>query len=400
VAPSLNWAFGNFRILRDGALSDSTKFDDAPAGYWDEAGRRELTEGWVFERCMAAGTFVWQPIFPSAMAFSKELAMRVGGFDVALADRRAEDHEFTLRLIYTARPGTLVAIRKHAENYSSDQLANLIDEVWVLDFIKQNHAESRPYHDIIDRGIVRRSLEASNAAFAARNHQLMRHMMARVPWRERPLKLHLKHAVASLPTGVAPRANALLQRIAESRCFFDWYNQDHHHAGLGLMMPGQVHYGQVDAVHAARQQTLDRAFRANPERFAEDIDDHVKVEVGPFGRPHQLGDIPAPDLVGAFGEQFRLLVDRMTQLAAAFSGFGVLLEDPIHGADRAVAGALVEQAGVDFRRSQSLPRRRPGSTKGGSRNRSRTATRCSQVRARCGFGRRRAVAHGRLPRAR
>ncbi len=51
------------------------------------------------------------------------------------------------------------------------------------------------------------------------------------------------------------------------RCFFDWYNQAHHHAGLGLMTPDQVHYGQVDAVHAARQQTLDRAFLANPERF-------------------------------------------------------------------------------------------------------------------------------------
>jgi len=33
------------------------------------------------------------------------------------------------------------------------------------------------------------------------------------------------------------------------------------------MTPDQVHYGQVDAVHAARQHTLDRAFRTNPERF-------------------------------------------------------------------------------------------------------------------------------------
>jgi len=56
---------------------------------------------------------------------------------------------------------------------------------------------------------------------------------------------------------------------AKSFCrrFFDWYNQDHHHAGIGLMTPDQVHYGQADAVHAARQQTLDQAFRANPERF-------------------------------------------------------------------------------------------------------------------------------------
>jgi len=53
------------------------------------------------------------------------------------------------------------------------------------------------------------------------------------------------------------------------RSFVDWYNQDHHHAGIGLMTPDQVHYGQTDAVHAARQATLDRAFRDNPERFVK-----------------------------------------------------------------------------------------------------------------------------------
>ena len=53
------------------------------------------------------------------------------------------------------------------------------------------------------------------------------------------------------------------------REFFAWYNQDHHHIGLGLMTPDQVHYGQVDAVHAARQHTLNRAFNANPERFVK-----------------------------------------------------------------------------------------------------------------------------------
>ena len=51
------------------------------------------------------------------------------------------------------------------------------------------------------------------------------------------------------------------------RRFFTWYNRDHHHAGLGLMTPDQVHYGQADAVHAARQVTLNRAFAINPTRF-------------------------------------------------------------------------------------------------------------------------------------
>jgi hypothetical protein len=33
------------------------------------------------------------------------------------------------------------------------------------------------------------------------------------------------------------------------------------------MTPDQVHYGQIDAVHAARQVTLDQAFSDYPERF-------------------------------------------------------------------------------------------------------------------------------------
>ena len=51
------------------------------------------------------------------------------------------------------------------------------------------------------------------------------------------------------------------------RYYFDWYNQDHHHFGIGLMTPNQVHYGQANAVYLARQHTLDQALRQHPERF-------------------------------------------------------------------------------------------------------------------------------------
>ena len=54
-----------------------------------------------------------------------------------------------------------------------------------------------------------------------------------------------------------------------SRHFFNWYNQDHHHAGIGLMTPDQVHYGQANKVYDARQKILDLAFVANPERFVK-----------------------------------------------------------------------------------------------------------------------------------
>jgi putative transposase len=53
------------------------------------------------------------------------------------------------------------------------------------------------------------------------------------------------------------------------RHFFDWYNRHHHHLGIGLMTPDQVHYGQADAIYIARQAILDQAFNANPERFVK-----------------------------------------------------------------------------------------------------------------------------------
>jgi hypothetical protein len=71
------------------------------------------------------------------------------------------------------------------------------------------------------------------------------------------------------------------------RNFFDWYNQEHHHAGIGLMTPDQVHYGQADAIHAARQNILDGAFNRNPERF-------VRKEPKPPAKPIATWINPPP----------------------------------------------------------------------------------------------------------
>ena len=50
------------------------------------------------------------------------------------------------------------------------------------------------------------------------------------------------------------------QTIDEARTFcrhvFAWYNEYHHHAGIGLMTPDQIHFGQAEAIHAARQTAL------------------------------------------------------------------------------------------------------------------------------------------------
>src|SRR5216684_4149785 len=49
--------------------------------------------------------------------------------------------------------------------------------------------------------------------------------------------------------------------------FFDWYNLEHHHSGLGLLTPHDVHHGLAAARVSARAVTLASAWRAHPERF-------------------------------------------------------------------------------------------------------------------------------------
>ena len=49
--------------------------------------------------------------------------------------------------------------------------------------------------------------------------------------------------------------------------FFDYYNNEHRHSGIGLMTPAAVHYGMAEQLVATRQETLLAAYRSHPERF-------------------------------------------------------------------------------------------------------------------------------------
>lgn len=49
--------------------------------------------------------------------------------------------------------------------------------------------------------------------------------------------------------------------------FFRWYNNEHHHTGLGLLTPADVHFGRAEQRHASRSLVLEAAQRNHPERF-------------------------------------------------------------------------------------------------------------------------------------
>lgn len=49
--------------------------------------------------------------------------------------------------------------------------------------------------------------------------------------------------------------------------FVDWYNHEHHHIGLALLTPSDVHHGRVRERLDARTAVLKAAHAAHPERF-------------------------------------------------------------------------------------------------------------------------------------
>ncbi len=62
-----------------------------------------------------------------------------------------------------------------------------------------------------------------------------------------------------------------------ARSFFAWYNDQHHHSGLGLLTPAVVHTGRAETVRQQRQAVLRQAYQAHPERFTKGLPRPAKL---------------------------------------------------------------------------------------------------------------------------
>jgi putative transposase len=51
------------------------------------------------------------------------------------------------------------------------------------------------------------------------------------------------------------------------RGFFNWYNTEHYHSGIGFLTPEDVHYERTEDIIKNRQAVLEDAFSRHPERF-------------------------------------------------------------------------------------------------------------------------------------
>jgi transposase InsO family protein len=53
--------------------------------------------------------------------------------------------------------------------------------------------------------------------------------------------------------------------------FFDFYNHEHRHSGIGYHTPASVHFGTAAEVQAGRELVLASAYAAHPDRFVKGI---------------------------------------------------------------------------------------------------------------------------------
>ena len=84
-----------------------------------------------------------------------------------------------------------------------------------------------------------------------------------------------------------------------SDLFFVYYNTKHRHSGIGLHTPQSVHDGTAAQIQARRQQVLDAAYAARPDRFR---------------RPPQAPKLPAK----AWINQPRPTIESQEDTAASF----------------------------------------------------------------------------------
>jgi hypothetical protein len=99
-------------------------------------------------------------------------------------------------------------------------------------------------------------------------------------------------------------------------------------------------FGEFSAFAAGDHPTDDKA--------AEDIEDDVEIEIGPFGGAMEFGEIPRPELVGSGGEEFRFGIGGMAELVATFPELVLLVKDAVHGPLGAEIGALIKERGEDL----------------------------------------------------
>jgi len=183
--PKAVTGYSDFRLLKDGVLSGRSKFDAAPAGFFQ--GLRHVNDKLgLFDMPVIDRLLAYQPFFPSCMVVNRAAFLSIGGWDQVL--ERGSDFATTLRCASHPPLGVylspLVAIRKHGSNLSGDtERMNLRDA----------HLRAR-----LAESANRRRIDALHSAFSRRNFETVLAIDGMING-DRTLPCHVKVTISRLP---------------------------------------------------------------------------------------------------------------------------------------------------------------------------------------------------------
>ena len=86
------------------------------------------------------------------------------------------------------------------------------------------------------------------------------------------------------------RFGSLADARVWAQSFFAWYNDEHHHSGIGYMTPAAVHSGEAARLFAQRQQVLQQAYAAHPQRFVNGLPTPPPLPSAVWINPPQSAD--------------------------------------------------------------------------------------------------------------
>lgn len=226
----LDFCFSNFRLLYGKEASAGTKFDEAPAEYWETAGTLGTPEGWVFTKSMAGHSVRFYQrthrrggfyaMLPSTVVVSRKHAVKIGCFDPAVRGSLVEDVEFTLRCLYHGRAGAIpeptLLVRRHETNFTADASRVLFSEIALLEWVLNNHDEAELIRaDVMERLRYQR-IRAAHEAFAIKRPDLLKMYFREIEAKDRDARLWTKRLLAGVPGGFGLALNGLFQTASNS----------------------------------------------------------------------------------------------------------------------------------------------------------------------------------------
>jgi hypothetical protein len=147
VFPEATFLFSNICNFRDDQPETLyfDHFDTAPPGWWAEQTAARRGDVLLMVEPAFPGFLTFLPAWPTASAVHQSVAVRVGQTQAAVSKLPSEDCELTGRCVILGRAACstqkTVRLRKHANNFSGDHVANLIGRANVLMLGLLGHAD-------------------------------------------------------------------------------------------------------------------------------------------------------------------------------------------------------------------------------------------------------------------